>query len=188
MPLHKALTWSHQEAFGQGSSLVRKMRQQYFRSHCPNFNNENSCNFTDVFKCMIKAAGLLGSAIYEIKDTKTGQDELQQANYAPRTLPKGLNFFRAVSPSEFPMVMGLMGIHDPNMLHHFNGLTHCPWCGKEGQNEGTIVNHLQTVHYKLGLICEKCFGCHHVGAICHHIWKNCWPSGEGDPNESSSSV
>ena len=35
--------------------------------------------------------------------------------------------------------MGLVGIHDPDALCHFNGLTHCPWCGKEGQNEGTVV-------------------------------------------------
>ena len=48
MPLHKVLIRSHQEAFGQDSSLVRKMREEYLRSHCPNFNNENSCDFRDV--------------------------------------------------------------------------------------------------------------------------------------------
>ena len=106
------------------------------------------------------------------------------------TLPNGLKFFRAVSPSKSPKVIGLMGIHDLDMLCHFNGLTHCPWCGKEGQNEGTIVNHLWTVHYKLGLICEKCFGCPSImsEAICHHGQKNCQPSGEGGPDESSSSA
>ena len=31
--------------------------------------------------------------------------------------------------------------------------------GKDGQNEGTIINHLRTVHYKLGLVCDLCFGC-----------------------------
>ena len=44
--------------------------------------------------------------------------------------------------------MGLVGIHDPDALCHFNGLTHCPWCGKEGQNEGKVVKHLWTVHYR----------------------------------------
>ena len=96
---------------------------------------------------MIKTAGLLGSAIYKIKEAWTGQDELWQANYTLRTLPKGLKFFRAVSPSKSPRVMRLMGIHNLDVLCHFNGLTHCPWCGKESQNEDTIVNHLQTVHY-----------------------------------------
>ena len=49
MPLHKVLTQSHQEVFGQDCCLVRKTREEYFRSHCPNFNNENSCNFTDIY-------------------------------------------------------------------------------------------------------------------------------------------
>ena len=175
MPLHKVLTWSCQEAFGWDSSLVRKMREEYFRSHCPNFNNKNSCDFTDIFWCMTETTHLLGSAIYEIKEAWTGQDELWQANYALRTLLKGLKFLRAVSPSESPKVMGLMGIHDLDALCHFNGLNHCPWCGKEGQNEGTVVNHLLTVHYKLGLVCEKYFSCQSVmlQAICHYGQKNC---------------
>ena len=124
---------------------------------------------------MTKTAGLLGSAIYKIKEAWTGQDALWQANYVLRTLLKGLKFFRTVSPSKSPKVMGLMGIDNPDVQCCFNRLTHCPWCGKEGQNEGTVVNHLQTVHYKLGLICKKCFGCLSIilEAICHHGWKNC---------------
>ena len=137
MPLHKVLTQSHHEAFGQDSHLVRKMREENSRSHCTNLNNENPRDFTDVFWCMVKTVGLLGSAIYEIKEAWTGQDELWQANYVPKVLPKGLKFFRAVSPTKSPKVMGLKGIHDPDVLCHVNGLTHCPWCGKEGQNEGT---------------------------------------------------
>ena len=50
--------------------------------------------------------------------------------------------------------MGLTGIHDLDALCHFNGVTHCPWCEKEG----TVINHLWTVHYRLGLMCTKCFG------------------------------
>ena len=139
---------------------------------------------------MIETTGLLGSPIYKIKEAWTGQDELWQANYMLRILSKGLKFFRAVSPSESPKVMGLTGIHDLDALCCFNRLTHCPWCRKEGQNKGTIVNHLQTVHYKQGLICEKCFGCPSITweAIHCHGQKDCQPSGEGGPNESSSSV
>ena len=29
--------------------------------------------------------------------------------------------------------------------------------GNQGQNEGTIMNHLRTTHYKLGLICDQCY-------------------------------
>ena len=167
---------------------MKETREEYFRRHCPNFNDENSHDFTGIFRCMIETAGLLGSDIYEIKEAWTGPDELQQANYVLRTLPKGLKFLRAVSPSESPKVMGLMGIHDPDALHHFNRLTHCPWCGKVGQNEGTIINHLGTAHYKLGLFCKKCFGCPSttLEAICYHGQQDCQPSGEGGPNESSS--
>ena len=137
---------------------------------------------------MIKSAGLLSSKIHEIKKTWTGQSELQYANYALRTLPKGLKFFCPVSPLESPKVMGLTSIHLLNALHHFNGVTHCPWCGREGQNKGTLINHLQTTHYKLGLVCKKCFCCPSVTseAIQCHDCKSCQPSAEGGLNESSS--
>ena len=124
---------------------------------------------------MIETAGLLSSTIYEIQEAWTGQKELQHANYVLRTLSKGLRFFHMVSPSESPKVMGLMGIHHPDALHHFNGVTHCPWCRKGGQNEGTVINHLRTVHYKLGLICEGCFHCPSITleVIWCHSQKNC---------------
>ena len=142
----------------------------------------------DIFWSMIESTGLLSSKIYEIKKTWTGQSELQYANYTLRTLPKGLKFFSPVSPSESPKVMGLTGIHHLDALHHFNGVIHCLWCGKEGQNEGTVINHLQMMHYKLGLVCEKCFCCPSVTskAIWHQSQKSCQPSVDGGPSESSS--
>ena len=75
-----------------------------------------------------------------------------------------------MSPLESPKVMGLQGIHHPKALHHHVGLSYCSWCRKEGQNEGTIVNHLLTMHYKLGLICSGCLHCPAITseAIWHH--------------------
>ena len=142
----------------------------------------------DVFQSMIESAGLLCSEIYKIQETWTGWCELQYANYALKTLPKGLKVFHPVSPSKSPKVIGLTGIHHPNALYHFNRVTHCLWCGKEGQNEGTIINHLQTTHCKLGLVCEKCFCCPLVTseAIWHHGCKSCQPSIDGGPDKSSS--
>ena len=139
---------------------------------------------------MAEIAKLLGLAIYEIKEVWAGPDKLQQANYALRTLPKGLKFLRAVPPLESPKVMGVMGIHDLDTLHHFNGMTHCPWCGKEDQNEGTVINHLRMVHYRLGLMCKKCFSylSTSLDTLHHHSQQNCQPSGEGGPDESSSSA
>ena len=60
---------------------------------------------------------------------------------------------------ESPKVMGLMDIHNPDALQHYAGYTYCPWCRKEGQNEGMVVSHLRTIHYRLSLVCNKCFGC-----------------------------
>ena len=52
--------------------------------------------------------------------------------------------------------MGLEGIHLPKALQQLSGMIFCLWCGKEGQNEGMVVNCLQTTHYHLGLICAHC--------------------------------
>ena len=128
MPLYKALTASHLEAFNWDSHLVRETREEYFRKHSPNFSAKNTHDLSEVFWHMIVAAELLGSSIYEIKETWVGPDKLQQANYALRTLPKGLKFLRAVPPSESQKVMGLIGIHDLDALCHFYGVTHCLWC------------------------------------------------------------
>ena len=91
---------------------------------------------------MAMSADLLGTSIHEIQASWTGPEELKQGNYALQSLPKGLKFLHTVPPSESPKVMGLVGIHDLDALCCFGGVTHCPWCGKEGQNEGTLVNHL----------------------------------------------
>ena len=116
-------------------------------------------DLSNIFKELAQEAGLLGESIFEIQWSWKGPEHLQQANYVFQSQPKGLRFLRAVSAKESPKEMGLKGIHDPEALWHFSGYTYCPWCGKSGQNEGTIVNHLRTIHYKLGLICDQCFGC-----------------------------
>ena len=138
---------------------------------------------------MVKSTGLLSSEIHEVRENWTGWQELQYANHALGTMPKGLKFFHPVFPSESPKVMALTGIHHRDALHHFNGVTHCLWCGKEGQNKGTIINHLRTVHYKLGLVCKRCLGCPSVTseAIQCHSWGTCQPSAEGGTDESTSS-
>ena len=108
---------------------------------------------------MIISADLLDSKIFKIQEVWTGQEDLQYANDALKTLLKGLQFFCLVLPLESPKVMGLEGIHCPDAPHCLAGVTFCPWCGKEGQNEGIIANYLWTTHYKLGLVCQKCLHC-----------------------------
>ena len=190
MPLHKALSRSCQKAYSRDSRLVQKAREDYFQGNWPHFHSENSYDLKDTFWNMIKSTSLLGSEIYEIQETWTGWHGLEYANYALKTLPKGWKFFCHVSPSESLKAMGLTNIHHPNALYCFNGVTHCLWCGKEGQKEGTIVNHLWTMHYKLGFVWKKCFCCLSVTseAIWCHGWKSCQPSAEGGPDKSTSSA
>ena len=131
----------------------------FFSKHSYNFSQDGNCDLSRIFRKLAVSAGLLGTDIHEIEACWTGPEELKQANYTLWSLPKGLKFLRAVPTSESPKVMGLVGIHDPDALQNFAGFTYCPWCGKEGQNKGTVVNHLRTTHYRLGLVCDKCHGC-----------------------------
>ena len=172
-PCNWALKWSHSEVFSQDSDLVKEAREEYFSKHSYNFTTEGTCNITEIFRQMAKSAKLLGTSIYEIEALWTGLDELRQANYA------------LVPPSESPKVMGLVGIHDPDALCNFNSMTHCPWCGKEGQNEGTVVNHLWTVHYRLGLVCNKCNNCPSMSldTLHCHGQQDCQQPGEKVPDE-----
>ena len=119
---------------------------------------------------MITYANLLGSQVYEIQEVWMGWEDLWYVNNVLKTLPKGLQFFHPVPPMELPKVMDLTRFHNPDALCCFAGVTFCHWCRKEGQNEGTIVNHLWTIHYKLGLVCQKCL-CYSsvtLEAIRHH--------------------
>ena len=89
-----------------------------------------------------KSAKLLGLAIYKIQEVWKRLDELWQANYTLRALPKGLKFLWVVPPSESPMVMGLVSIHNldaPLPLQWFDPLplvweggpewgNICTWC------------------------------------------------------------
>ena len=145
---------SHMEAFLWDSSIIQDARACFFSKHSYDFINDGTHDLSNVFKGLAKSAGLLGEAIYEIQLSWTRPEELKQANYALQSLPKGLRFLRAVLTLESPKVMDLMGIHDPDALWHYTGYTYCPWCGKEGQNEGTVVNHLRTTHYRLGFVCD----------------------------------
>ena len=112
-----------EEAFAKDSDLVWKAREDYFKTNCPHFDCETSCDLTGVFWDMVTSASLLGSQIYKIQEVWRGQDELWYANDVLKTLPKGLQFFCPVSPSESPKVMGLAGIHNPDTLHCFASVT-----------------------------------------------------------------
>ena len=79
---------------------MRETRKEYFKRHSPNFTTEGMCDLSEVFRCIAKTAELLGLVIYKIQEVWKGPDELQQANYTLRSLPKGLKFLRVVPPLE----------------------------------------------------------------------------------------
>ena len=128
----------------------------YFRTHALTFHKEDTYELTEVLKELAEMAGLLGTEVYPVHDQWMGRKELCSAYHAVRGTAKDLHFFRTVVPLEFPKIMGLWGIHSPEALKQQVGLSFCPWCGKEGQNEGAVVNHLCTGHYHLGLVCKRC--------------------------------
>ena len=137
---------SHAEAFSQDSDIMKEARLSFFSNHSCDWVTDGTNDLSNVFKELAESVGLLGEAIYEIQLSWTGPKELKQANYALWSLPKGLRFLRVVPTMESPKVMGLMGIHVPNALWCYAGYTYCPWCRKEGQNEGTVVYNLRTTH------------------------------------------
>ena len=94
---------------------------------------------------------------------------------------QGSSIFHLASPLESPKVMGLKGIHHPNALCHHTGLSYCPWCRKEGKNGGTVVNHLQTMHYKLGLVCSGCL--HLPMTTSKAMWHHGQPCTHSDADE-----
>ena len=99
-PWNKVLKQSCSEAFSLDNDLVKEARKEYFKRHSYNFTAEGTHDLLEVFRWMAESANLLGTAIHEIQVVWTGPDELQQANYALRSLPKGLKFLHAVPPSE----------------------------------------------------------------------------------------
>ena len=167
------------EAFAKDSHLVQWAREDYFKAHHPHLNHEILQDLSDLFWDIIISTNLLNSEIFQIQENWTRLEGLQATNDTLMALPKGLHFFWTILLAELPKVMGLEGIHDLDALCHFTRVTFCPWCRKEGQNGGTIVNHLQTMHYRLGLVCEKCLHLYTttLEAMQHHGWSCKQPKG-----------
>ena len=185
----RTLNPSHAEAFSHDSGMVREAKEESSSKHSYNFTTDGACDLSGTFKSLTMSANLLGTSIYELQSSLTGPEELKQANYALQSLSKGLKFLHAVPPSESPKVMGLMCIHDPDAFYHFGGITYCSWCRKGGQNEGTVVNHLLTIHHRLGLVCSRCYSCLSTASdtLCCFGWHDCHQLREGITSKSVSS-
>ena len=109
-----------------------------------------------IFRELATSTNLMGSEVHEVKEAWTGWKDLQTTYLVAKSSPKDICFFRVMPSTESPKIIGLRGIHSPKVLCQWGGLSFCLWCRKEGQNEGTVVNHLWTSHYHLGLVCSHC--------------------------------
>ena len=107
------------DTFSRDSDPVKEARAHYFATHPWDWTHSNMEDLSDIFKGLTQEAGLLGESIFEIQWSWEGLEHLKQANYILQSQPKGLKFLRAVFAKESPKVMGLEGIHNPEVLWHF---------------------------------------------------------------------
>ena len=130
--------------------------QTYFRTHALTFHKEVTNKQTEVFKELAEMAGFLRHWGLPCSQPVGGGEK----NFAPPTTclggpPKTSIFSEKWLPLN-PPKMGLWVTHSPKALKQQVGCSFCPWCRKEGQNKGTILNHLCTGHYHLGLVSKRC--------------------------------
>ena len=154
-PLARTLREAQSEAFSKDSEVVKGAQQTYQKTHKAMFDQEGSYDLTSVFWDMAWETGLLNVEICEVQEVWTGWQELKAFNCAIKASQRNIQFFM-VMPTESPNIMGLKEIHCPEALCWQGSHSYCPWFGKEGQNEGTVVNHLRNMHYHLGLVCTLC--------------------------------
>ena len=105
---------------------------------------------------MARDTNLLNTKIHKMQEVWSGQWWLKAINHATNASKRDIQFFHMVTLNESPNIIGLKGVHSPEVLHQQGGCSFCPWHEKEGQNEGTVMNHMRTVHYHLGLVCALC--------------------------------
>ena len=128
----KLLKESHWEAFSKESEVIKAARWAYYRTHCPSFEQEGSHDLSFTFWEMATLMNLLGNEIHKVEESWTGWKDLKAAHQYAKSSPKDSHFFRVVSPTEMPKIMGLKGIHSPKTLQQHSRLAFCPWCRKEG--------------------------------------------------------
>ena len=128
----RSLKENHHKTFSKESELVRAARQAYYKTHQSNYEYIGSQDLSSTFREMATSTNLMGT---EVQEVWTGQRDLEAAHHTAKASPKDIQFFRIMPPTESPKIMGLRGIHSPEALQCWGGLSFCPWCGKEGQND-----------------------------------------------------
>ena len=102
---------------------------------------------------MATSAGLVDSEVHKVQEVWTGQKDLWVAHFMAKGSPKGHPVFLGGASHWIAQDHGTKGDLFPQKLsvskQHWSSV-----CGAE--KKGTIINHLQTSHYHLGLVCSEC--------------------------------
>ena len=157
------------KAFSKESEHIRAARWDYYKIHHSNYEDKGSYELSSIFREMATSVYLMGSEVHEVQEVWTGQKDLRAIYWHDKNFPKNIHFFRVLPPTESPKIMGLRGVHSPKDLQWWCPVSFCLWCGKEGQSECMVVNHLWTSHYHLGLICSHCMEYFTHECWCHAL-------------------
>ena len=147
----KTLKESHWVAFSKDMEIIKAARWAYHPSHKGMFTQEGSYDLTLIFREMVQETNLLNVEIPEVQEAWTDRQELKATNCAAKASQREIQFSAQYHwVTQHHGVEGVSLPWGPTLVRLSLIL---PWCGKEGQNKGTMVNHLWNVHYCLGLIC-----------------------------------
>ena len=123
---------------------------------------KGSYDLSSTFREMAPSDHLMGSEVHEVW---TGQKDLRPLTMQPKLLPRTSTSLGSCHPPNHPKSWAWGG-SIPLRPAVMGGLSFCLWCRK-GQNEDTMVNHLWTSHYHLGLICSCCMEYFYHECLCH---------------------
>ena len=177
------------EVFGQDSELAKRGQEGISSWNIPAISTtDGTCNLSEIFKQMamkvltywappsMKIQVVMDWDLMNWNASKLCSDDLY---------PKGLKFLHVVPPSESPKVMGLMGIHDPDAIHHFSGITHCPlvWEGRSEWGDQWSITYRQCTTGWALCATDVIMPVHqtHWTSLHHHGWQECQQTWEENP-------
>ena len=130
-PAAKALKEPCWEAFSKELEVVKVARQAHYKFHQPNFEQEGLYDLSSTLQQLVTSTNLLVTKIHEVQGHWSGWQELRATNKAAKASQRDIHCWK---------LWGWRGCIPPEALYGWSGLSFCPWCGKEGQKKGTVVN------------------------------------------------
>ena len=96
----KALKEPCWEAFSKESEVVKVATCAYYEAYWPNFKQEGSYNLSSTFLQMATSTNLLGTEIHEVRESWGSWKDLWAVNWATKSSPKDIHYFRVVAPTK----------------------------------------------------------------------------------------